>query len=61
MNNKIDLAKNLRLRSRWDESLRESHLLKTGESKTADVKELNEQLIMSRRPTRLSLLRINNL
>lgn len=61
MSNKVESAKSLRLRSRWDESLRESHLLKMGEDRSVDVKTLNEQMIMSRRPTRLSLLLINNL
>ncbi len=60
MNNKIESTKRPKLSSRWDKSIQESHLLKTGESKSADVKAQNEQTMMSRRPTRLSLLLINS-
>jgi hypothetical protein len=55
MHNKNNSAKHLRLHSCRDQAIRDSLLLETQPDKSAKTAEIDERLLMSRRPTRLSL------
>jgi len=55
MSNKTESAKNLRLQHHCDEAIQESYFVTMEETGTSHAK-FNEKFIMSRRPTRLSLM-----